>query len=252
MSAISKDEKQNTPRADHEAGEAGASIMPSLSSLAASMTNMFVGANEEYHIPVPLDPAEKRQSEIAAIEMLKTNPLTFLFQNAIVPGGSSGAGVKTFYMTFTGETISRPGDYLGSWSTDVGKKYKIRAGSELGGTPFQAMSIPVQPSNLPISAYPLPADPGVDIMITTQLQGCSVVMIPGANGWDVAHLQPTGETGEQLRNRLAGQGFRAYGRTDYADAGCAIFVGVKQNDQWSFYVQTIDAHFNVLGVQKLV
>src|SRR5215510_11550730 len=164
--------------------------------------------------------------EMAALQMLQTTPLEFLRKNSITPYAAPGAaGIHTFYMVDANQQIQRPGKLLGNLKMHHGQRFQVRANAVMGGIPFHAVHIPVQPSNIAINAFPLPAD-GPGIMITTQLTGCCIVMVPGGDTWSVAHLQPTGETGKELRERLADNGLKVYGATDYAGNRAAL-VGVR-------------------------
>lgn len=91
----------------------------------------------------------------------------------------------------------------------------------ISGMPFQALHIGVKPGNAAIHAFPLTGT-GASLMFTTQLTGCCIVMIPGGGTWSVAHLQPTAETGEALRNRLKARHFQVYGVGDYKGIGRAV------------------------------
>jgi hypothetical protein len=189
-------------------------------------------------------------TETEAIIMLQTSPKNFLRKNSITPYSAEGiTGTHTFYMVDTQVQIQRPGKLLGNLMTHQGQRFQVRPDGRSGGTPFHAMHIPVQPSNIAINAFPLPVL-GTGLMITTQLTGCCIVMVPGAGTWSVAHLQPTGETGVQLRQRLGEIGLKVYGASDYAGRRAAV-VGVRMNSTWKFYTQTQDAYFNVLGVKEL-
>jgi hypothetical protein len=189
-------------------------------------------------------------TEIQAIQMLQTQPLEFLRKNSITPYAAPGlAGTSTFYMVDANQQIQRPGQFLGKLRTHQGQRFQVRANNVMGGTPFNAVHIPVQPSNIAINAFPLPLYEA-GIMITTQLTGCCIVMVPGGGTWSVAHLQPTGENGVQLRQRLANNGIKVYGATDYA-GGRAALIGVRINSNWSFYTQIQDGNFNVQSVKEL-
>jgi hypothetical protein len=95
------------------------------------------------------------------------------------------------------------------------------------------LHIDVKPSNVAIHAFPLTGI-GASLMFTTQLTGCCIVMIPGGGTWSVAHLQPTGETGEALpglwrrglhRSWPCRPGWRARGWSLallQPDAGCVL------------------------------
>lgn len=197
--------------------------------------------------------AEKQAAEMAALQELVMHPSEFLRKNSVTPGnaaGGSAAGPANYLMKVEdGAVISRPGSILGNFNRHTGKRFKIHSLAVNGGTPFQAIYIPVQPSNIAFNPYPLNTT-GCNLMITTQLSGCCIVIFPGAGTVSVAHLQPTGETGDALRNRLKGMGLKVYGITDYAGFRAA-FIGVRKGGEWKFYAQTQDAHFNVQGLKKL-
>ncbi len=190
-------------------------------------------------------------TESQALQVLATRPLEFLRKNSLTPYADPAgiAGLHTFYMRDTGAIIQRPGSRLGNLNPHDGQRFQVRPDGLMGGVPFQAIHIPVQPSNVAIHALPLHGA-GTNLMITTQLTGCCIVMVPGAGTYSVAHLQPTGESGMQLRARLAAQNIKVYGVTDYAP-GRGVLVGVRLAGQWSFYTQTQDANFNVTGAKQL-
>jgi hypothetical protein len=193
-------------------------------------------------------------TEIEAIIMLQTRPLDFLRKNAITPITMPGpAGIRIFYMTdVPGPPIQRPGKLLGNLSTHEGQRFRVGDSQANGGTPFNAVCIPVQESNIPINPFPLPLQ-GPGVMITTQLTGCCIVMIHGAGTWSVAHLHPQDETGFELRQRLSNHGLKVYGATDYSIAvpSRAALVGVRINSNWGFYTQIQDGFYNVMSVNKL-
>jgi hypothetical protein len=186
-------------------------------------------------------------SEALAVQRLQTHPMDFLRSCSVTPHGVSDTGVKTFYMI---ETIlpGRPGG-----NVNPQQQFKILPEKDVldpnAGFPFHVVHIPVQPSNIAINPYSLPLH-GPGIMITTQLTGCCIVMIPARGTWDVAHLQPKGETGEQLRIRLAKSGLKVYGAPDYSGYR-AVFIGIRIKSIWEFYTQKQNASFNVVSVSKL-
>jgi hypothetical protein len=183
--------------------------------------------------------------------MLQTKPLEFLRKNSITPVAAVGVrGLHTFYMKDLNANITRPGKFLGRLNLHEGQRFRVCHNNALGGTPFQALHIDVQPSNVPIHALPL-AGIGAGLMFTTQLTGCCIVMIPGGGTWSVAHLQPTGESGAELRNRLRAQHFQVYGVGDYTGAGRAVLVGAREGGVWHFYSQMQDAYYNVTGAKQL-
>lgn len=190
-------------------------------------------------------------NESEAIQALQMRPLEFLRKNSLTPVRAVGVtGLHTFYMKDLATNITRPGKFLGNMNTKDGQRFKVCHNSADGGTPFQALHIDVKPSNVPIHAFPL-GGIGASLMFTTQLTGCCIVMIPGAGTWSVAHLQPTGENGVALRNRLKALHFQVYGVGDYTGVGRAVLVGVRQGGSWGFYTQMQDAYYNVTAVTKL-
>ncbi len=194
-------------------------------------------------------------NEAQALLQLKTNPLNFLRKNSVTPftimqaGATVPAGVYPFYMVDASQQIYRPRKLTGNINPKAGQRFKIMGSALTRGFRFNAIHIPVQPSNIPINAYRLNLG-GDDLMITTQLTGCCVVMIPNGNTWNVAHLQPTGETGTMLHRRLKAGGTRVYGVNDYS-GGRAALVGVKESGKWNFYAQKQDGNFNVVSVRRL-
>ena len=166
-------------------------------------------------------------TDIQAIQALQTQPLNFLKNYSFTPYSAGAvAGVHTFYMVDPGgNAVHRPGSILGGLNRHTTQRFTARPNSIFGGTSFHAFHIPVQVSNIAINPHFLPVS-GTGIMLTTELTGCSIVMIPGGGSFSVAHLQPTGETGAQLRTRLTQPGITIYGQTDYAGYR-SLVVGVR-------------------------
>ena len=205
--------------------------------------------------------SEKTALEVKALQDLQLDPLKFLRKNSVTPANAAGttAGLSDYYMvldsfeavgdptTLHAISIKRPGAFLGNMHKQQGYKYKIK--SHGGGTRFQAIYIPVQPSNVAINPFPL-GTTGASFMITTQLTGCCIVMVPQGASWGVAHLQPINEDGIELRKRLSALGIRVYGATDYS-GGRATLIGVRQAGNWDFYTQILDSNFNVISYKKL-
>ncbi|WP_087018332.1 hypothetical protein [Thaumasiovibrio subtropicus] len=188
---------------------------------------------------------------IEAIQLLQTNPLTFLRRNSFTAfaAPTTAGAVHQFFMVDRNTDIERPGQILGNLNTHTGQKFQARANNNLGGgTGFNAAHIPVQPSNIAINPIALPLH-GAGIMLTTQLTGCCMVVVPQGNTFGVAHLQPTGETGLQLCQRLRTAGMRVFGQSDYQGSR-GIFVGARINGTWGFYTQLQDANFNVKSANR--
>lgn len=189
--------------------------------------------------------------EIQAIQMLQKNPLAFLRANAVTPycASTSRAGIHTFYMVDTHDQIRHPARWFGHLYIQQGKRFKIRARDEEGGQPFHAFNLPVQASNVSMRPIPL-YRVGANIMVTTHLTGCSVVLIPDKDRVSVAHLQPIGESGAMLRRRLAAKGYYVFGAPDYADSRASL-IGARLKGRWKFFVQKQDENFNVTDVREL-
>lgn len=122
-------------------------------------------------------------NETEAIQTLQTRPIEFLRKNSIAPSAAPGvAGIHNFYMVDTLQQIQRPGRQLGNLRMHQGQRFQVRANNIMGGSPFNAVHIPVQPSNIAINTFPLPVH-GPGIMITTQLTGC--LYRYGSGRWDM-------------------------------------------------------------------
>jgi|SRR5450631_3661360 len=190
-------------------------------------------------------------TEIEAIHMLQAQTGDFLRKCSIDAQtlGAGPASLGTFYMKDKLESRSHPGKYLGNLHRQGGQRFQAQNNAVHGGTAFPAIHIPVRPSNVAINAFPLPPV-GAHVMLTTQLTGCSIVMIPGPATFSVAHLQPTGETGAALRQRLKAAGLQVYGMGDFG-VGRATVVGVRLGGSWRFFAQAQDAYFNVMQVKEL-
>jgi len=98
---------------------------------------------------------------------------------------------------------------------------------------------------VPIVLHQLPNNGQPILMFTGGLSGCSFIVNAQGGSIACAHLQPIGETGVALHNRLNRLGYTAvYGRNDYNhqnanglnDRQVAI-VGVLRNNQWKVYAQ---------------
>ena len=188
-----------------------------------------------------------------AYQMLQLNPMEMLSKYAVRTAGMHGApaGIESFSMLKVplAPSIKLPSKFKGNFGLEDGVHFR-----------FNAIHIPVQPSNIPYRPYPLNTD-GPGLMITVQLTGCCIVMIPGDGTWMVAHLQPTGENGKELQARLAADralahaGVKVYGAKDYQfddlSSVNAALIGVREEGNWNFYVQKRDMNSNVVSVKRL-
>jgi hypothetical protein len=206
----------------------------------------------------------------AALIKLSSEPRSFLRENLVQVGDFAGpSGVKTALFQ-TGQlaldhqftTGQRYGRTVGAL-----KKYGIQEFlfGENAKVNFQTANVQVQF----VQMYPYaglhaiqwhqlaptgPASP--NIMITTKLTGCSfLVRSSPAGGIECAHIQPAGQTGEQLRQLLSdnhvGNYERLYGRgksgeKGYADNEAATVIGVRCNGAWEIYAQRLVNQMNML------
>jgi hypothetical protein len=118
----------------------------------------------------------------------------------------------------------------------------------------QRCAYAVKTSDIAINAFPLPLQ-GPGIMITTQLTGCCIVMVPGLGTWSVARLERTGEDGLLLRKRLPAIGSKVYAATDH-EGGRGALVGVRIGSKWDFPSETgyelqRDEHKEVINILGL-
>ena len=204
-----------------------------------------------------------------AYQMLQLNPMEMLSKYAVRTAGMHGApaGIESFSMLKVplAPSIKLPSKFKGNFFRKDGQQLQIKPTARVGledGVHFRfnAIHIPVQPSNIPYRPYPLNTD-GPGLMITVQLTGCCIVMIPGDGTWMVAHLQPTGENGKELQARLAADralahaGVKVYGAKDYQfddlSSVNAALIGVREEGNWNFYVQKRDMNSNVVSVKRL-
>jgi hypothetical protein len=198
--------------------------------------------------------AERNLVQIYALQELVSNTRSFLQKNTLVPGNAAGStfGVADYAIDVEDGYIRRPGSILGKYKMHLGLKYKIKRPNELpNGYRFKAIYLPVQPSNSNFITSTLPDyGEGTNLMITTQLTGCSVIIDRNGNSVNVAHIQPKGETGIQLQNRLIGLGHNVFGAIDYPNDR-AIVIGARSKNGWNFFAQVQDPNFNVRSAKLL-
>lgn len=198
--------------------------------------------------------AERNSLQIYALQELIVNTRAFLQKNTIVPGNAAGTnfGVADYAIDVEDGYIRRPGSILGKYKMHLGLKYKIKNPNQLpNGFRFKAVYLPVQQSNTNFVTVTLPnSGEGTNLMITTQLTGCSVIIDRNGNSVNVAHIQPNGETGIQLQNRLTTLGHNVFGAIDYPNDR-AIVIGTRSKSVWNFFAQVQDANFNVRRVKIL-
>lgn len=190
-------------------------------------------------------------NETQAIQMLHNKPLDFLREHSVVPYSAADrqALICTLHMINTSTPIKRPGKRHIACADDQVSCFKVRTNSLQGGQPFQAIYLPVQPSNIAINPF-TPDDTGINLVIAAQSSGCCIVMVPFAGSDALACLQPHGESEQDLLNRLARAGIKVFRPPD-CPAAHGVIIGVRHDADWHFYVQRLDARFNVIDAEAL-
>jgi hypothetical protein len=197
------------------------------------------------------------------VHLLKTDPRKALDTYPIVIAGfASASGIKPYRIEDTGDVGFRGGTILGNLNTHATQKFRIW--SQGGGFLENAHHIQMVPSNVaPIVLHQLPNDGQHVLMFTGGLSGCSFIVNAQGGSIACAHLQPIGETGQALHNRLkALNAYTAvYGRNDYdhTNAGGGhdrqvAVVGVFRNGQWKVYAQKNEfggAHLTIRKVKRI-
>jgi hypothetical protein len=80
-------------------------------------------------------------------------------------------------------------------------------------------------------------------MVTAKLTGCSFVVRERKGVVEVAHLQPTDETGVDLHKRMRDAGYTTYGRLNYdLDKRSINILGVRSGNTWNIYSQKLEKH----------
>ncbi len=196
---------------------------------------------------MPIQPATALQSLIA-------HPKTFLSKYPIrIAGAKVASGIIQYYIYNRdfGHSL-RPGSVLRTQRMHDTECFYIDNQGMHGGHGFQAHSVEMVQSNVAaVPFYTLPAAGGPDIMVTGALSGCTFLVDVGAGGAiQCAHLQPNGESGTALNNRMLGQHDAVYGRNNYShlhDAAnvnsfdrTVTIIGVRRNGEWKVYAQKLD------------
>lgn len=107
--------------------------------------------------------------------------------------------------------------------------------------------------------YPLPTNGGPDIMLTSQLSGCSFgVGTPSSHTQLVSHIQPVTPNNPGLDPQVKSgllfgeQGLFSRQKGDYGGAEYATIIGIRTDKVWRFYNQVRGAMPNdkhaILGV----
>lgn len=203
---------------------------------------------------------------LQALQALSLHPKTFLERHPVRIAGQnqpSGVLMYQFNSRNLGASTQRPGSILRTHRMHGTEAFSID--TMPGGTAFLAHSVQMVSSAIaPIALYTLPAAGGPNIMVTGALSGCSFIANAGAaGGVDCAHLQPIGETAQQLQTRLSPNYTVVYGVHDYAhtvvmpdgprrDRNVTI-LGVRRGGQWKIYAQKLDIlnSYSIRSVQRI-
>lgn len=190
---------------------------------------------------------------------LRTNPLDCLrhYQISIAGGSTSNSGVSAFSYYEKGGTVS---GFTTGLSGALGKtKNRARVSltrtgvedpsADIADGKFNAHYVAMKQigQDVQTTHYALPGD-GPDIMLTSQLSGCSFGIGSNAKGAQlVSHIQPksgeaTTESVQQLHNAVTlgdDGGWNVFERQsdDTYKNHYATIVGVRTKAVWQFYVQ---------------
>lgn len=194
-----------------------------------------------------------------AIAKLRANPKSFLRQNCvIIAGGTTRNPGMTIFRMIPGNTDVRSrGSILKSrmksrpfWSVNISNNNGGNpAGATLADDEFAGYYIPMkQMTDHADNVFgQAPNDGSADILLTSQLTGCTFGFASLNGHFFAGHIQPEGGvardvTERNMRNKLQ-SGFSGGGRTiekgrDYKDI--ATIVGVFSGGKWEIYMQRID------------
>jgi len=189
---------------------------------------------------------------IEALQSLSANPVRFLKKYPVrIFGSIAQSGVIAFGMGNRGQS-HRPGKILKTkrWhqteSFNIGTMQYIKARTGNAHN-FLAHSIHMDVGQANLNFYTLPAIAGPSIMVTGQLSGCSFVISPIDYSQDVnvAHIQPAGVNGVNLRNNLVALHPHAtvFGPSNQkgnyltANNRVASMIGIRTAGRWNFYSQ---------------
>lgn len=174
----------------------------------------------------------------AALAALKQNPEKFLKTYAVTIDESPlPSGPRTAYLK-NGVIAKRPGSVLGTLRMHKTEQF-IFSVMATDGHGFQCQYVRMDPSNQAIQWYALANAP--DVMLTCKLTGCSFAVRQNGPAIEVAHLQPQGESGIALNQRLQTGGQKAYGRLKYdLETRQAHVIGVRRGATWEIYAQKVD------------
>lgn len=197
--------------------------------------------NETQRVDVPIPAA-------SAYNLLLSNPQNFLKRFPVkIFGANRPSGVANYAMLNRGASM-RPGSVLGKLRMHETESFDIKPTSFLGqghgGHTFSAHLVRMDEGTANMNFYRLDAS-GPPIMLTGELSGCSMVMLPATGGHvEVAHVRPRQQTGQQLYGTLNAalpnaEIYGASGTSGHYDSDdrCVSIIGVRAGGQWFLFAQ---------------
>ena len=190
-----------------------------------------------------------------ALASLMAHPRTFLRRYPLrIAGANLPSGVLPFWIWYW-QASARPGTVLRTLRMHATDSFRMASQAVLAGANshnFNAHSIFMAQSNVPIVLHRIAAGAAPNILITGALSGCSFIVNAGPNPGDIdcAHLQPNGESGHALHARLKPLYNQVYGLERYdhttptpggprRDRNVTI-IGVRVSGRWKIYAQKLD------------
>lgn len=222
-----------------------------------------------YPVTDPSAFPEEIRSLVGAIDLLRTEPHAFLRKYAFVSKQGGNAGSRAFYLFDANEGNQQPEDQRDLCITATDQLMMVPADVKHIVEVDNVIGIPMRTRGretaLGIDAYQparlLNEEGGAFLAVTPRLSGCSMVVRPASQAWEVAHVRPlqasaaagyAGETGEELEIglRKANPGAAVFGKSRYRQ-GMAHFIGVMRDGQWTFYTQELTSRFRIGEVGRL-
>lgn len=190
-----------------------------------------------------------------ALTSLTAHPRTFLKRYPVrIAGANLPSGVVPYWIWYW-QASQRPGSVLKTLRMHATDAFRMSSQAVMAGPNphnFNAHSVFMAQSNVPIVLYPIAVGAAPNILVTGALSGCSFIVNTGPNPGDIAcaHLQPNGESGHQLHARLKPLYNYVYGLERYdhtiptlggprRDRNVTI-IGVRVGGRWKIYAQKMD------------
>jgi hypothetical protein len=204
-----------------------------------------------------LDQVTTRLQDLnAKLVQLKTNPVTFLTGNSIQVTGVNTSGGMNYGFYF--DTLSNvynlmPDANIATWVSVVEPVYHVHVQQY---TSLAKTNKPTPPGGEWLNVVGNTVA-GADLMVTTQLTGCSVVYYLNGGTLVAAHVQPSGATnaetmctnlrahaklssspGQAVTGVFGAQAVKGLDTNNYVKAGFYNYcVGVKAGGVWNLYAQ---------------